>query len=51
MKKLGDKGKIRPVVDRTFPLEATVNAVRYLESGAVRGEVVVTVGGSVDSVG
>jgi NADPH:quinone reductase-like Zn-dependent oxidoreductase len=48
---LAATGKIRPVIDRTYPLEATGEAVRYLESGAVRGKIVITVGGSVDSVG
>jgi NADPH:quinone reductase-like Zn-dependent oxidoreductase len=50
LRDLAEARKIHPVIDRTYPLEATGEAVRYLESGAVRGKVVVTVGGSVDSV-
>jgi len=40
---LAASGKIRPVIDRTYPLERTGDAVRYLESGAVRGKVVITI--------
>jgi NADPH:quinone reductase-like Zn-dependent oxidoreductase len=48
---LAADGKLRPVIDRTYPLERAGDAVRYLESGGVRGKVVVTIGGSVDSLG
>ena len=40
---LVDDGPLTPVVDRTFPLADTADAVRHLESGRVRGKVVVTV--------
>lgn len=36
-------GKIRPVIDRTFPLEQAANAMRYLQTGEARGRVVLTV--------
>jgi NADPH:quinone reductase-like Zn-dependent oxidoreductase len=36
-------GDLEPVVDRTYPLAAVPEAIRYLESGAVQGKVVVTV--------
>jgi NADPH:quinone reductase-like Zn-dependent oxidoreductase len=36
-------GSLRPIVDRTFPLEAIVEAHRYLESNQQIGKVVVTV--------
>jgi NADPH:quinone reductase-like Zn-dependent oxidoreductase len=31
------------VVDRTYPLRETAEAVRYLEGGHARGKVVITV--------
>ncbi|MFC7275416.1 NAD(P)-dependent alcohol dehydrogenase [Paractinoplanes rhizophilus] len=36
-------GTLRPVIDRTFALPAAPDAIRYLNSGAARGKVVVTV--------
>jgi NADPH:quinone reductase-like Zn-dependent oxidoreductase len=38
-----DAGAIRPVIDRTFPLAATLEAITHVESGRSRGKVVVTV--------
>jgi len=38
-----DAGKIAPVIDRTFPLAATPDAIRYVEAGHARGKVVITV--------
>lgn len=40
---LVESGQLTPVVDRTFPLAETPEAIRYLEAGHVRGKVVVTV--------
>jgi alcohol dehydrogenase len=37
-----EAGTIRPVIDRTFPLEATFDALAHVESGRSRGKVVVT---------
>ena len=37
---------VRPVVDRSFPFEAFPEALRYLESGAHVGKVVVTLDGA-----
>jgi NADPH:quinone reductase-like Zn-dependent oxidoreductase len=37
-----EDGKVIPVVDRSFPLAAAADAVRYLESGHVSGKVIVT---------
>jgi NADPH:quinone reductase-like Zn-dependent oxidoreductase len=34
---------IRPVIDRTYPLSDTAEAIRYLEQGHVGGKVVITV--------
>jgi NADPH:quinone reductase-like Zn-dependent oxidoreductase len=36
-------GRIRPVIDRTYPLEQTAQAVRYVETGQAAGKVVITV--------
>jgi NADPH:quinone reductase-like Zn-dependent oxidoreductase len=38
-----ESGKVRPVVDRTFPLEEVSDAIRYLRAGRARGKVVITV--------
>lgn len=37
-----EQGKIRTVVDRTFPLEQTADAFRYLGEGHARGKIVIT---------
>jgi NADPH:quinone reductase-like Zn-dependent oxidoreductase len=36
-------GKVTPVIDRTYKLNQTADAVRYLEEGHARGKVVITV--------
>ncbi|WP_022894745.1 NAD(P)-dependent alcohol dehydrogenase [Agromyces subbeticus] len=38
-----DAGEVRPVVDEVFPLERAADAVARLESGGVRGKVVIQV--------
>jgi NADPH:quinone reductase-like Zn-dependent oxidoreductase len=38
-----ESGKVTPTVDRTFPLNETTAAIRYLVEGHARGKVVVTV--------
>ena len=43
LKELVEAGKITPVIDRTFPLDEAPDAIRYLESGAAQGKVVLTV--------
>lgn len=35
-------GKVTPVVDRTYPLSETADAIRYLEEGHARGKVIIT---------
>ena len=38
-----DAGKVTPVVDRTYPLDETGKALRYLEEGHARGKVAITI--------
>ena len=38
-----EAGKVTPVIDRTYPLSETSQAMRYLEAGHARGKVVITV--------
>jgi 2-desacetyl-2-hydroxyethyl bacteriochlorophyllide A dehydrogenase len=42
MRELIEAGKVRPVVDRVFPLREIAEAMRYHESGAPNGKVVIT---------
>jgi NADPH:quinone reductase-like Zn-dependent oxidoreductase len=43
LKELIEAGKVTPVIDRTYPLSETPEAIRYLEEGHARGKVVITV--------
>lgn len=43
LKELIEAGKVTPVIDRTYPLSETPEAIRYLEQGHARGKVVITV--------
>jgi NADPH:quinone reductase-like Zn-dependent oxidoreductase len=40
---LMQSGKVAPVIDRTYPMNQTADAVRYMEEGHARGKVVVTI--------
>jgi NADPH:quinone reductase-like Zn-dependent oxidoreductase len=38
-----EAGKLTPVIDRTYPLRKTPEAIRYLETGRAQGKVIITV--------
>ena len=43
IKELLETGKVVPVIDRTYKLNETAEAIRYLETSRARGKVVITV--------
>lgn len=43
LKKLLERGKIDPVIDRRYPLSRAPEAIGYVEEGRARGKVVITV--------
>jgi NADPH:quinone reductase-like Zn-dependent oxidoreductase len=45
LKELIEAGTLTPVIDRTYSLSETPEAIRYLENGHARGKVVICVPG------
>jgi len=43
LRELAESGKITPIIDRTYPLAAAPDAIRYLEAEHARAKVVITV--------
>ena len=42
LRELIEAGRVRPVIDRTYPLSQAPEAIRYLEAGHARGKVVIS---------
>lgn len=43
MNELIEAGKVKPIIDRRYPLAEVPDAMRYLEEGHVRGKVVINI--------
>ena len=43
LKELIEAGKVKPVIERTYPLSETGEAIRHLEDGHARAKVVITI--------
>lgn len=44
LKDLVEKGALRPVIERTYPLDEIADAIRHVEAGGVAGKITVSVG-------
>ena len=45
LKQLIEAGQLAPMIERTYPLSETPEAIRYLENGHARGKLVIAVPG------
>jgi NADPH:quinone reductase-like Zn-dependent oxidoreductase len=43
IKELLEAGKVKPVIDRRYPLREVPEAIRYLGEGHAKGKIVITV--------
>ena len=41
LSELYDAGVLRPVLDRTFPFDETLDAIAYVEQGRAQGKIVI----------
>lgn len=43
LNQLYDQGKVKPVIDRVFPLQETAEAFRYFEKGEFKGKIIISI--------